>query len=129
MNDEILIQHVALQYNDEDKADIFFSKILGLKIVKSSLLDKQLSKQIFGINDEAKMKVYSNDKSTFEIFITKTKNVPRYDHVCIEIDNNEDFVNRCKKYNIEPIYVKKGEKTLLFIRDYAKNLYELKEKR
>ena len=32
---KITIQHVALEYNDKEKADIFFIKILGLKLEKT----------------------------------------------------------------------------------------------
>jgi len=69
--------------------------------------------------------VYSNESSYFEIFYTKDVKKPSYEHVCIEVDNKEEFVNRCKKFNIDPIFVKKGEKELLFVKDFSGNLFEV----
>ena len=120
--------HAAFQYSDSKQAEIFFGKILNLHLNKTFSLSKELSNEIFKINEEVTVDVYCNEKSYFEVFITKTKNQNCFNHVCIEIDNKQDLIERCKKYNIEPLFVKKGEKTLLFIRDFSDNLFEIKEK-
>lgn len=120
--------HVALQYSDRTQAEIFFSKILNLHLNKTFSLSKELSNEIFKINEEVTVDVYCNEESYFEIFITKIKNHNSFNHVCIEIDNKKDLIERCKKYNIEPLFVKKGKKTLFFIRDFSDNLFEIKEK-
>lgn len=128
MKERTIIQHVALQFNDETQAEIFFTKILGLSLKKTFTLPPELSNEIFGIKEEVEAVVYGNDHTRFEIFITKKQSKPIYEHVCIEINNKEEFVERCKKFNIETKFVKKDLKTLLFIKDYAGNLYEVKEK-
>jgi len=119
--------HVALQYSDRKQAEIFFTKILNLNLNKTFSLSKELSNEIFKINEEVTVDVYCNKESYFEVFITKLKNNNSFNHICIEIDNKEDLIERCKKYNIKPLFVKKGEKTLLFIRDFSENLFEIKE--
>lgn len=129
MTEETKIIHVALTYNDKKQADIFFNKILGITLEKEYTLTKELSKSIFGINEEVLILVYSNKNSYFEIFITDKKVINFYNHICIEISNYDDFINHCKQNNITPIFVKKGLKTLTFIRDFAGNLFEIKEKR
>ena len=120
--------HVALLYSDRKKAEIFFTKILLLSHTKTFTLSKELSNDIFGIDNEVTVDVYSNDKSYFEIFITEIQPDYSYEHTCIEIDNNEEFLKRCKEYEIEPKFVKKGNKTLMFIIDFSGNLFEIKEK-
>ena len=119
--------HVALQYNDRKQAEIFFTKILELPLKKTFTLSQELSNGIFGIEEEVTVDVYGDDNSCFEIFNTKAQTKQGYEHICIEINNKEEFIKRCKNYGIEPILVKKGLKTLLFIRDFAGNLFEVKE--
>jgi hypothetical protein len=123
---ETVLQHVALQYTDKKQADIFFIKILGLQPIKSFDLSEELSEQIFGIKEIAKIQVYANDKAYFEIFITKKPVDHGFEHVCIKIGNKEEFIENCKKHGIKPFFVKKGEKTLLFVKDFSNNLFEIK---
>jgi hypothetical protein len=128
MNEKTLLHHVALQYSDRKQAEIFFKKILEIPLKKTFTLSKELTESIFGIKEEVIVDVYANDTSYFEIFITEKRTKYNYEHISIEINYKEEFIKQCKKYNIEPIFVKKGEKTLLFIKDYAGNLFEIKER-
>ena len=120
--------HVALQYSDRIKAEIFFNKILGLTLNKSFSLSKNLSYDIFGLKEEVIVDVYKNEETCFEVFITKIQTDYNFEHTCIRTDNKDEFIKKCKKYGIEPIFVKKGEKTLLFIKDFSGYLFEIKEK-
>lgn len=129
MKEKTNLHHVALQYFDRGKAEIFFTKILNLHLKKTFTINKELSNNIFGIKEEVIIDVYSNDSCYFEIFITERKTKYNYEHVSIEISNKEEFIKRCKKYNIQPMFIEKDEKTLLFIKDYAGNLFEIKEKK
>ena len=61
------------------------------------------------------------------MFIGKSNRTPGYEHICIEVDNKKEFIDRCKKYGIEPLVIKKEGKDLLFVRDFSNNLYEIKE--
>lgn len=128
MTIDIKTNHIALQYSDRKKADIFFKKILGLNLIKTFTLSKELSNDIFNIKEEVVVDVYRNKGTYFEIFITNTETKYNFEHTCLEVDNIQEFIKRCKKYKIEPKYVKKGDRELLFIRDFSKNLYEIKEK-
>ena len=124
----IKTNHIALQYSDRKKADIFFNKILGLNLIKTFTLSKELSNDIFDIKEEVIVDVYSNKYAYFEVFITNIETQYNFEHTCLEVENIEEFLKRCKKYKIEPKYVKKGDRFLLFIRDFSNNLYEIKEK-
>ena len=128
MVEETILKHVALQYSDKEKADIFFLKILGLQLKKTFTISKNLTFEIFGIKKDILIIVYENENTCFEIFITNKKNESNFEHTCIQINNKEEFIERCKKYGIKPLLVKKGEKTLHFIKDFAGNIFEIKEK-
>ena len=127
MEKETKIIHIALTYENREEADLFFNKILGLKLTKSSILSEKLTEEIFKIKKETVIDVYSNDSSYFEIFISNVKNKHIFDHICIKVDDKERFIKKCKENKIKPIYIKKGEKTLLFVKDYAGNLFEVME--
>jgi len=129
MKERTIIRHTALQFDDKQKAELFFTKILGLNLEKSFTLSKELSNEIFGIAEEVTAYVYADENTYFEIFITQKKPRPGYEHTCIEINDKEAFIERCKKYDIKPLFVKKDERTLLFIKDYSGNLYEIKDKK
>jgi len=126
MSQKTVIQHIALQYANKEQADIFFKEILGLDLVKNFKLYKELSKPIFGKPGDVDVFVYSNEESVFEIFITNSKTEYIFNHVCIKVSDKEQFVKKCEKNNLKPFFVKKGDKKLLFVRDYADNLYEIK---
>ena len=121
-----MLQHIALQYDNSENADIFFTKILGLKVEKEFLLSENLSDEIFGIKENVEVKVYGNEEVKFEIFISKQEKKNVFEHTCIKIQDKEKFIKLCRGNNIEPMFVKKGEKTLLFVKDFSNNLYEIK---
>lgn len=126
MDEKNIIQHIAIQYKNRKQAETFFTKILGIPLKKTFTVSKDLSDAIFGLKEEVTVDVYSDEKAYFEIFITKIQIKHGFEHIGLEINDKEEFINRCKNYDIEPIYVKKGEKTLLFIKDYAGNIFEIK---
>ena len=129
MNRKTSINHVALQFSDKEKADIFFNKILEMPKVKTFTVSEELSENIFGIKKSVEVVVYDNGKARFEVFIKDPITTKySYEHTCIEISNKKEFIARCKKYDIEPLIVKKEDKDLLFVRDFSNNLYEIKEK-
>ena len=128
MEKKTVLNHVALKCNDEKEAKTFFSDVLGLPLSKKFELSGDLSKAIFGINDNVDILVYDNDETRFEVFIGDVGKKHGYEHTCIEVDDKKKFIERCKKHEIEPLTIKKEGKDLLFVRDYCGNLFEVKEK-
>ena len=128
MAEGALLNHVALHCNDKEKAETFFTEVLELPIKKKFTVSRELSEAIFGIDESVDVEVYDNNETIFEIFITQTEEKRGYGHVCIEIDNKKEFIDRCKQYGIKPMFITKGGKNLLFVRDFSGNLFEIKEK-
>lgn len=126
MPKELVIQHVAVECSDQQSADRFFTTILGIPKIKSTVISKELSAAIFGINKSVPIEIYDNGKTRFEVFINKTRREPTYDHICIEVDNKGNFITQCKQQGLEPFFVEKEGKQLLFVRDFSNNLYEVK---
>lgn len=126
MSEEVNFKHVALQYKDRKKAEIFFTKVLEIPLKKTFTVSKELAESIFGIEEEVIVDVYDNEKICFEVFVTKRQTKHSYEHTCVEIKDKDGFIRKCKEHGIEPNFVKKELKTLIFIRDFADNLYEIK---
>ena len=126
MAKEINIQHVAVECSDQQSSDRFFTTTLGIPKIKSTILSKELSAAIFGINKNVPIEIYDNGKTRFEVFINTTRSKPTYNHICIEMDNKSDFITQCKQQGLDPFFVEKEGKQLLFVRDFSNNLYEVK---
>ncbi len=123
---KVKLNHIALQFKSKENADTFFSDILGINKTKEFELSKNLSEKIFDISEEVKVCVYENEDCKFEVFITDSKNNFSFNHTCIEIDDKEEIIRKCRENGLEVRLVEKNDKTLLFINDFADNIYEVK---
>lgn len=128
MKNGVLVQHVAVEYSSPELAERFFSLILGLPKVKSSLLSKELSEKIFKIKNEVRFDFYDDGTTRFEVFIAQQPRQAGFAHVCIAVDDKKGFISRCTEQGLTPFFVQKGDRELLFVRDFSGNLYEVIEK-
>ena len=119
--------HAAVHCDTEEHAHMFFTEILGLKPVKSFSIDETLSKTIFSISKPVDIRVFGNDSMQIEVFIHPYRHRPSFNHLCLQVGDTAVFIERCKKYGLMPYHVQKGERQLLFVRDFIDNLYEIKE--
>ena len=126
MAKELIIQHVAVECSDQQSADRFFTTVLGIPKIKETVLSKELSAAIFRISKNVPVEIYDNGKTRFEVFINTTRSKPTYDHICIEVDDKSGFITQCKQQGLDPFFVEKEGKQLLFVRDFSENLYEIK---
>jgi catechol 2,3-dioxygenase-like lactoylglutathione lyase family enzyme len=122
------IQHVALEYANQQQADVFFLKVLGIPKVKSTLLSQELCASIFQIEQPVQMETYDNGTARFEVFLTPEPKTRSYAHIGVEIDSKADFLIRCRDHRLKPFFIEKQGKQLLFVRDFSGNLFEVIEK-
>ena len=122
------LKHVGLTSSSEEKADAFYAELLGLTKSEPKALPLELSKAIFNIDTELLMINYRDETSHFEIFVTGENggNRRQIEHVCLEIDNLEVFLEKCHSLNVDIARIPKGDKTLTFIKDFDGNLFEIK---
>jgi hypothetical protein len=126
MSKEILLNHVAVECVDQQSADLFFMTILGMKKIKSTQLSKELSAAIFMIDSPVAFQSYDNGNMRIEVFIHTSKQGSSFRHLCLEVENKNDFIARCTHHGLKPFFVEKDGKQLLFVRDFSENLYEIK---
>ena len=125
MDRKSIVQHVALQCPNEAWADTFFTKVLGIPKVKSTMLPAQLCAAIFQIDRPVQMLTYDNGEARFEVFLTSEPVASSYVHVGVAVDSTSDFVARCQAEGLTPFFVQKETKQLLFVRDFSGNLFEI----
>lgn len=123
------LKHIALVSRTEEKADRFYQDVLGLKKISEKTLAASLSKDIFNVNAELKIVNYANETLHFEIFIGDTDhiNTDSIGHVCLEVQDLEAFVERCRQNAVEVIQVPKGDGFITFIKDMGGGLFEIKK--
>ena len=120
--------HIALVSSSEEKADRFYSGVLGLQKVNEKTIPATLSDQLFKVNSELKIVNYANDNIQVEIFIHDTHRMEPdgIEHICLAVDNLETFMEKCRKMGVAIARIPKGDATITFIKDYDGNLFEIK---
>ena len=123
----MLLKHAGLTCSTEDNADHFYRDLLGLNKSEPKTLPADLSRAIFNLDAELQMINYMDDRIHFEIFITTQPGISQrpIDHLCLEVDDLSDFLENCRKLNVEINQIPKGDKTLTFIKDFDGNLFEM----
>ena len=128
MDNEVTVQHVAVECIDQESADRFFTGVLGMPKVKHSMLSEELSREIFKMDKSTIFDLYDNGKIRIEVFINDKRKDRTYTHIGIEVDDKHDFITRCQRQGLEPFFVDKNGKQLLFVRDFSDNLFEVLER-
>ncbi|MEE8432577.1 MAG: VOC family protein [Candidatus Desulfatibia sp.] len=130
----MILKHVALVCGSKENSDKFYEQLLGLKEVNTKILPRELSRQIFDLDSELEIINYADENLHFEIFISDressgaTKKDKRIEHVCIEIEDMAAFLKKCHSMGVKILQIPKGDKLLVFIKDYDGNLFEIKAK-
>jgi catechol 2,3-dioxygenase-like lactoylglutathione lyase family enzyme len=124
----MLLRHVALTCSSEEKSDKFYQDLLGLQKSEPKTIPPSLSKALFDINSELKIINYRDENLHFEIFFSDQKigGAKRIDHACLQVDDLEAFLGKCRTLRVKIVQVPKGDKLLTFISDDDGNLFEIK---
>ena len=122
------LKHIGLTSSSEGNSDRFYGDLLGLTKSEPKSLPIELSKAIFNRDTELVMINYQNEHVHFEIFITDQPedHKKRIFHTCLEIEDLDGFLKKCRHLNVDVDLIPKGDKTLTFIRDFDGNLFEIK---
>jgi len=122
----VKVNHIAIQVKNK-KDELFFTEILGMEKVGNFKIAPHLSEAIFKKKRTVEVTIFVKDNFKIELFITGRRVVPSFNHICLEIPDRKSFIERCKKYGIEIILVKRKGKESLFVRDFSGNLFEIKQ--
>ncbi len=123
--------HIGLVVRSAENADRFYADLLGLAMTRTSSLPKEIAPALFGLDEGCEIRYYGNENILFEIFVTgwQEEQPRKMSHTCIEVENREDLLKRCREMGFEVREAPRHDYTLIFIGDNDGNLFEVKEKR
>jgi len=124
----MFVKHVGLTCSSEANADQFYRDLLGLNKSGPKTLPADLSEAIFNFDAKLQIIDYTGEQVHCEIFITgPVDNRSRpIAHLCLEVNDLSEFIEKCNTLNVEIAQIPKGDKTLAFIKDFDGNLFEIK---
>ena len=125
------LKHVALTIDSKEHAVQFYEQVLDGNLIKEFEINPDLVNQIFSITVAGyiPVMVFEIDLIQFEIFIIRDlKITDRFDHMCISVYDMNQFKKKCLKHKLPVSVIPKGQKELVFIKDFIGNLFEIKQK-
>lgn len=120
-----MIKHIALQVTEKD-IDYFYVTILGGKINQSFVLQQNLAKAIFNINQSAKVVHLECEDIEFELFVTDKNNTLTFQHICFQRTDADEIYKKALAKGYWTYIHKRNGKETYFIRDKMDNIFELK---
>ncbi len=124
----MVLDHVGIMNQDEDRAVLFYRDILGLEKIRASSLSADLAAQLFSFNREIRMLVYGKENLMVEIFIVADFSLPSpsVPHFCIQVPDLAALLEKAKKEGVKVTSAERGGRTVYFVDDFSGNRVELK---
>ena len=94
--------------------------------MKNFVLNKNLARDIFGIDKETKAFLLQKNELILEIFVVSESIEKGFNHICISDANREELVKIAMQYNYEIIRIEREYNDLIFIKDNSGNIFEMK---
>ena len=122
------LEHVALNITDPEEIESFYCEILGMSEIRHSVLDKNLAREIFGIEKETTVFQLQKNEILLEIFVRPERFENGFSHICISISNREEIANKADQNGYSCVHLKRGNSDMIFIKDNSGNIFELKQR-
>ncbi len=121
------LEHIGLTISESKEIKDFYINILGMREVKTFILNKILAQKIFGINKNTSAFFLQKNDLFLEIFVTDEKLKQGFNHICLTIKDRETLVTKAEAQNYECIRIERDIFDLIFIKDKSGNIFEIKE--
>jgi catechol 2,3-dioxygenase-like lactoylglutathione lyase family enzyme len=94
------------------------------------MLSEDLAEAIFHVAQRCTIITYGNENMLVEVFVPETpaENKAPFLHLCLEVEDREEFIRKCRDMALTVNRIKKGDSLLVFVADYDGNLFEVKER-
>ena len=122
-----MFHHIGITIKDRAEVENFYKNILGFELIKIFTISASLSEKIFNLEKDVEVALVCRKDFTIELFICKIKNKQNYEHICIMVENREQIIKKALENNYPCIIIERDPFDIVFIRDKAGNLFEIKE--
>ncbi len=120
------LNHIGLNISDESEIDHFYTSILKFWPNRNFEITDELSREVFQHKGIARVFTIRNADMVFELFLTSETQSTVFQHICLEVHNRDHVAEKAKAYGYPVIRIKKEPYDMLFIKDKAGNIFELK---
>jgi len=119
--------HVALVRRSQTESDAFFQGLLGLEKTRTKTVPAQVCEPLFGVARDLEAIDYAGGPLRFEVFLLDDleSRRRRVEHVCIEVEDAAELLERCQMAGLEVRRARRGERTVAFVDDGDGNLFEI----
>jgi catechol 2,3-dioxygenase-like lactoylglutathione lyase family enzyme len=124
-----MLNHIALQVNDQKDVPDFYQDILGFQHEYAFSLDHETAKTIFDVDADVDVEIVKNEDLKLELFLrSAAASAMPYPHVCLNLDQatHDEIIEKCRQKGYEVIKVARKHGLLYFVKDHSGNLFELK---
>lgn len=125
---KIKLNHIGLNIQSETELVDFYQNILGFHLEHQFELNSVFASKIFGMNKQPEVFHYKNENLYFELFVYPEKTTQGFAHICIEVIDRDIIAKKCENMGYPVTRIQRNDKPdILFIRDNAGNIFELKK--
>lgn len=122
------LSHIALNIRGKEELSDFYQNILGFQPEYQFDLNQDYATKIFNLKIQPDVFLYKKEEIYFELFVYEGTTIPGFAHLCIEVADREIIAKKCEQAGYPVIRINRSNKAdLLFIKDKAGNIFELKD--
>lgn len=122
------LNHIGLNIQGKEELVDFYQNILGFYLEHQFDLNPVLATKIFGLGKQPEVFLYKKENIHLELFVYSEKSTQGFAHICIEVTDREIIAKKCENAGYPITRIQRNDKPdILFIRDKAGNIFELKK--
>lgn len=121
------LYHIALNILDESEVDHFYRSILKFWPNRTFEITDELSREIFQHDGETKVFTVRNADLVLELYLAGEEHPKGFQHVSLGVHNRDHVAEKAKAFGYPVIRIKKEPYDMLFIKDKAGNIFELRD--
>ncbi|VAW28893.1 hypothetical protein MNBD_BACTEROID07-354 [hydrothermal vent metagenome] len=122
------LNHIGINVANAGEIHRFYQDILGFLPQRSFPIPREIAQMFFGIDEATEAFILLKGTLMLELFVHDKPLESGFAHLCVEIENREDTARKCAAGDYPVIRMKRENGDLLFVKDKAGNVFELKEK-
>jgi len=122
-----MLRHIGLTVTDSEEIVNFYEEVLLFSTKHKFTINRNISQQIFNVNDVTDVYVMVQQDLEFEIFISHRKEKRLFSHVCLTYPRPEIIYENAVKSCYKALVKNSADHNTYFIWDKSNNMFEIKE--